>query len=435
MSVNVSIIGETEHGVAVCAAAIRCSTGQGTITEFMDEALRLDQASGPDGTKNAKLITRVVSSGHMSVLEHYCFTLAFNNVSVMVEQFMIEFRLASFLVKSRRYVDFSEMGYYIPEDLTGELLQIYKTQMDKIFTAYKQLTDIGVPKEDARFVLPYCFYSNFSCTCNARELLHIICTMIYGRGKAFDELRNIGLTLADEFEKRFPGIIERERIYYERETPVVIPSDIGDVVNFVNASADILSFTPDAHRFIGSDPSVLKALVSEPRPRHLELLNAVLEIKNISLAGLTHLVRHRMQSIVVPHITSVFYTNNFLLPASIVKHDAEGIYRETIVESLRTLRDLLRRGMRPEHSVYFALSGAMLDIITNMNARELLHFLRLRTCTRAQWEIRAIATEMLTKLQPYSDVFAYYGPSCKVLGYCPEGKFSCGLYKTFTKKR
>ena len=53
--------------------------------------------------------------GHMSFIEHATFTIAFENVSAFVEQFFIEFRLASFTIKSRRYVDFGKMGFYIPK--------------------------------------------------------------------------------------------------------------------------------------------------------------------------------------------------------------------------------------------------------------------------------------------------------------------------------
>ena len=62
-----------------------------------------------------------------------------------------------------------------------------------------------------------------------------------------------------------------------------------------------------------------------------------------------------------------------------------------------------------------------------MNARELLHFLRLRTCTRAQWEIRDASNDMLRLLRgDFPALFACYGPSCAVLTYCPEGRLSCG---------
>ena len=63
----------------------------------------------------------------------------------------------------------------------------------------------------------------------------------------------------------------------------------------------------------------------------------------------------------------------------------------------------------------------------DQGARELGHFLRLRTCERAQWEIRALARSMLLQLRESApEVFSAFGPSCKVLGYCPEGRLSCG---------
>ena len=46
---------------------------------------------------------------------------------------MIEFRLASFTVKSRRYVDFSSAGYYMPEGLDEALTQTYATHMEALF--------------------------------------------------------------------------------------------------------------------------------------------------------------------------------------------------------------------------------------------------------------------------------------------------------------
>ena len=62
----------------------------------------------------------------------------------------------------------------------------------------------------------------------------------------------------------------------------------------------------------------------------------------------------------------------------------------------------------------------------NMNARELLHFMKLRTCSRAQWEIRGVACKMLELLRESEpEIFNAYGPSC-ALGKCPEGKMSCG---------
>jgi thymidylate synthase (FAD) len=61
-----------------------------------------------------------------------------------------------------------------------------------------------------------------------------------------------------------------------------------------------------------------------------------------------------------------------------------------------------------------------------MNARELHHFFTLRCCRRAQWEIRAMAREMLRLARHAAPLlFADAGPGC-LRGACPEGAMSCG---------
>jgi thymidylate synthase (FAD) len=65
-------------------------------------------------------------------------------------------------------------------------------------------------------------------------------------------------------------------------------------------------------------------------------------------------------------------------------------------------------------------------MICTFNARELLHFFSLRCCSRAQWEIRGVADEMLALVKPVApEIFSKAGPAC-VRGACPEGKMSCG---------
>ena len=88
---------------------------------------------------------------------------------------------------------------------------------------------------------------------------------------------------------------------------------------------------------------------------------------------------------------------------------------------------MIQRGLRMEDAAYCALSGHTADLLFGMNARELLHFFKLRTCERAQWEIRAVARQMLAQLRACEGgLFDGYGPSCLVTGRCPEGRLSCG---------
>jgi len=66
-------------------------------------------------------------------------------------------------------------------------------------------------------------------------------------------------------------------------------------------------------------------------------------------------------------------------------------------------------------------------IVVTMNARSLNNFFRQRCCNRAQWEIRALAIEMLKQVRKTAPVlFRKSGPACYSTGKCPEGKMTCG---------
>ena len=151
----------------VVASSARISTQQGTAMEIYDKS------HGDE--KDLRLVNKVLASGHKSVIEHQTFGIAFDDVSVLVEQFVIECRLASFTVKSRRYVDFSEAGFVAPERLTEAQRMRFEEAMKARFADYEQLMALGVPKEDARFVLPYSLRSNFFMTVDARpDLRHAV---------------------------------------------------------------------------------------------------------------------------------------------------------------------------------------------------------------------------------------------------------------------
>lgn len=95
---------------------------------------------------------------------------------------------------------------------------------------------------------------------------------------------------------------------------------------------------------------------------------------------------------------------------------------------------LLAAGVEAEDARYVLPQAVETKIVVTMNARELLHFFTLRTCERAQWEIRELAEEMLKLVLPAAPtIFAKAGPAC-IRGRCPEGKFYCGHPRKLTPK-
>lgn len=85
------------------------------------------------------------------------------------------------------------------------------------------------------------------------------------------------------------------------------------------------------------------------------------------------------------------------------------------------------RKLANEDARFILPNACETKIVVTMNVRSLFNFFRHRCCNRAQWEIRAVANEMLRLcLQTAPNIFKYAGPSCVAEGKCPEGKMTCG---------
>lgn len=425
----------------VCASAARISTTQGNANEIFEKA--------KGNPKNRDLIAKVLQSGHKSLIEHAVFTIAFWNVSAFVEQYLIECRLASFTVKSRRYVDFSKSGYYTPPELCETALTQYQHYMDLLFSAYGLLLDEGVPKEDARFVLPYSFHSSFYCTINARELAHLISSIRYGRGRNVPELCNLAEQLVLQVKDIFPCLLPDldsplpvgqsnptlpNEIKIE-DMPYFIDNQNVGAVMLVGAPTAPLDILRTAYQISSPDsakPFSTEWLVTSVRPRELEQLTYSFSITDITLSGITHIVRHRMQSIIIPPIQSVNHSR-YIAPSSIKEQPKVWeIYKSILSEAHEILQEIAHKPLLEKYGYYFAVSGNLMNIMTTMNARELEHFIQLRTCNRAQWEIQGVAISMLRQLREHCpELYGYFGPSCYLLGQCPEGKLTCGKWMRY----
>lgn len=432
---QVQLVSYNINNMEVCASAARISTTKGNAVEIFEKA--------KGNEKNQELIQKVLRSGHKSIIEHVVFTLALKDVSAFVEQFFIECRLASFTVKSRRYVDFGKQGYYIPEDLQAEDRDAYCQYMDALFEAYQVLLENGIPKEDARFLLPYSFHSNFYCTLNARELSHVICDMKYGRGKGIPELQVLAEQILEQVEAVFPSIRceldDRtaedgstrfaDTVKVDASVSLIDAGGIGavSVLNEPSDPAGILRMAWETSHTCAEQMLPLDSLIQADRPRELEQLNYSFAISNITLSGITHMVRHRMQSVLIPSICGIEHSR-FVLPDTI-KNTAVpfAVYKDVLEQSNDRMKQVCRNEKLRRYHYYYALSGNVMNIMTTMNARELCHFMKLRSCNRAQWEIREIAVAMLKHLRlSFPELFNYFGPSCFMTGQCPEGAMTCG---------
>lgn len=441
---RVEIISYNVNNVEICASAARISTTKGDSLEIFEKAKKNE--------KNQELIKKVLKSGHRSVIEHAVLTLALQNVSAYVEQFFIECRLASFTVKSRRYVDFSKLGYYIPAELEGEAYREYCRYMDMLFSAYQDLLQFNIPKEDARFLLPYSFNSNFYCTLNVRELLNILYAIRCGRGKEILELQIIADQIMEQVNHIFPYVshelesrtkgydkaeLTLDKIHVDDVLEVRESNDVGKVL-IISEPSDPYKILETAYRMNYPDAEncfKVEKVLEAGRPRELEQLSYSFLLSGISLSGITHIVRHRLQSIIIPPIQNINHSR-YILPEAIKNNkNAYQLYMQTLEKSNCMVKHMSQNIRLRKYSYYYALSGNMMDIMTTINVRELNHFIRLRACNRAQWEIRNIAVEMLKQLRnSCPQIFNGLGTSCYMEGICPEGKLTCGKMNQVMEK-
>ena len=173
---------------------------------------------------------------------------------------------------------------------------------------------------------------------------------------------------------------------------------------------------------------LLRFLVKAGHHSAIEHAVFTFAIDGISRACSHQLVRHRVASYNQQSQRYVTFDDlEFITPPEIAADtQAKELFDRNNEDALTAYKRLLEAGVAAEDARYVLPNAAETKIVVTMNARELLHFFNLRCCNRAQWEIRALATEMLNIVKELAPtIYAAAGPGC-VRSACPEGTFTCG---------
>ncbi len=175
----------------------------------------------------------------------------------------------------------------------------------------------------------------------------------------------------------------------------------------------------------------------------LEHASFTFGVEGVSRVLLAQLTRHRLASFSVQSQRYVSYENGF---GYIVPPKIAALGEEAQAEFERQMQQMhewyciwqekLGTGEGSNEDARFVLPGACeTRLMMTMNVRELRHFFSLRMCSRAQWEIRALATEMYRLCMEVAPaLFADAGPGC-LRGACPEGAKSCGKAGEIKRQR
>lgn len=160
-----------------------------------------------DEEKMLKLISRVISSGHYSTIEHIQISFAISNVSRACTHQLVRHRHMSFSQKSQRYVkEKGQFDYIIPPTIekNPELKEKFEQFMSDISNKYQEFVEAGIPAEDARFVLPNATASSMVASLNLREMIHLANLRLCSRAQY--EIRTLVKMMCDELSKQEPWL-------------------------------------------------------------------------------------------------------------------------------------------------------------------------------------------------------------------------------------
>jgi len=109
------------------------------------------------------------------LIEHASATFEISGISRACSHQLVRHRLASYSQESQRYVDMSDPEWALPPAIAEnpEAQVIWEKFSDEVKGAYQSLRELGIRKEDARFVLPNAAATRIIVTMNFRELLHL----------------------------------------------------------------------------------------------------------------------------------------------------------------------------------------------------------------------------------------------------------------------
>jgi len=180
---------------------------------------------------------------------------------------------------------------------------------------------------------------------------------------------------------------------------------------------------------------LIRQVMASGHTSTLEHASFTFAVEGVSRVTEIQLVRHRIGCSY--SIQSGRYVKRgeaqYVIPPAILNGDKKVLkkVKKHFENTQKLYNELLDLGIKAEDARYCQPQSLKTKIVVTMDARALLHFLTLRCCRRAQWEIQALAREMLRVVKKKAPIlFENAGSSCVSAGICYEGDMSCGLWKT-----
>jgi thymidylate synthase (FAD) len=168
--------------------------------------LSFHRKNPPESTRD--LISKIIEKGHHSVLEHASATFRVLGASRVFTHEMVRHRFVSPSQQSQRYVNEAQSSVVTPPSVASspEAAVEFRRVVDEAHAAYRRLVALGVPKEDARYLLPGGTVSEIVLSANFREWRHVFEVRCHPR--AHWEIRRVCMEMLKILKREAPIAFE-----------------------------------------------------------------------------------------------------------------------------------------------------------------------------------------------------------------------------------
>lgn len=189
-----------------------------TVIEQAGRTCYLSMEKAENGSYK-KFIAMLIRNGHLSVLEHAYASFRITGGSRSFTHQMVRHRLCAFSQQSQRYVDEKNLEYVTPPSISqnAETEKVFSEFMEFSQKTYQKLQEMGLKKEDARFVLPNAVTSEIVVSANFREFRHIFKERC-SKGAQW-EIRAICTEMLKKLTMVAPSVFEDIEPYSHKPTP------------------------------------------------------------------------------------------------------------------------------------------------------------------------------------------------------------------------
>ena len=111
-----------------------------------------------------------------ALMDHVVYMFEIEDCSRVTTHQLVRHRAVSYDQESQRFSAATREGVVTPASIQSNdvAYKAYDEALKAVYSAYEKMVAAGVPKEDARYVLPSAIKTKLVMTLNARSLMHMV---------------------------------------------------------------------------------------------------------------------------------------------------------------------------------------------------------------------------------------------------------------------